>query len=80
MRLSNLPPGVTESMIPGNRPEDREVECVICLSVGEIEMLQDWRDRETRLMQQLTPHELYNTIDGILDQINESEKEMFNAR
>ena len=22
MGLSNLPPGVTESMIPGNRPED----------------------------------------------------------
>lgn len=24
MRLSNLPPGVTDSMIPGNRPEDEE--------------------------------------------------------
>jgi len=24
--LSNLPPGVTESMIPGNRPEDAEWE------------------------------------------------------
>ena len=23
---SNLPPGVTESMIPGNRPEDQMVE------------------------------------------------------
>ena len=23
---SNLPPGVTESMLPGNRPEDRELE------------------------------------------------------
>lgn len=22
--LSNLPPGVTESMLPGNRPEDQE--------------------------------------------------------
>jgi len=24
MYLSNLPPGVTEDMLPGNRPEDKE--------------------------------------------------------
>ena len=24
MYLSNLPPGVTDNMIPGNRPEDKE--------------------------------------------------------
>lgn len=26
MLNNNLPPGVTESMLPGNRPEDREWE------------------------------------------------------
>jgi len=29
MTPSNLPPGVTESMIPGNRPEDIECEQAI---------------------------------------------------
>ena len=28
-RLSNLPPGVTESMIPGSRPEDTALEKVL---------------------------------------------------
>lgn len=37
--LSNLPPGVTESMIPGNRPEDQEFEFNIVLTKGEIENL-----------------------------------------
>lgn len=26
MGLSNLPPGVTDSMLPGNRPEDIQLE------------------------------------------------------
>ena len=34
--LSNLPPGVTDSMLPGNRPEDQENEVILILSVGEI--------------------------------------------
>ena len=34
---SNLPPGVTESMIPGNRPEDEEVEVTITLTKGDID-------------------------------------------
>mgnify|MGYP000335402426 CR=1 FL=1 len=34
---SNLPPGVTESMIPGNRPEDEEVEVTITLIRGDID-------------------------------------------
>lgn len=33
---SNLPPGVTESMIPGNRPEDMEHEALA-------EKLSEWR-------------------------------------
>ena len=39
---SNLPPGVTESMIPGNRPEDQEIECVIYLSQHEIDDLKNY--------------------------------------
>ena len=33
---SDLPPGVTESMIPGNRPEDEEVEISLILTKGDI--------------------------------------------
>ena len=35
--ISNYPPGVTESMIPGNRPEDQEVEVTIVLTKGDID-------------------------------------------
>jgi len=34
---SDLPPGVTESMIPGNRPEDEAVEVTITLTRGDID-------------------------------------------
>jgi hypothetical protein len=37
MSTSNYPPGVTDSMIPGNRPEDEEIEIV--LTRGEIQDL-----------------------------------------
>jgi len=37
---SNLPPGITDAMLPGNRPEDQEVEVFLVLTVGEIEDLQ----------------------------------------
>lgn len=40
--MSNLPPGVTEGMIPGNRPEDEEYDDLmthieIMLDVGKFE-------------------------------------------
>ena len=38
---SNLPPGVTDSMIPGNRPEDEEVEITITLCKGELDYIRD---------------------------------------
>jgi hypothetical protein len=38
MAQSNLPPGVTESMIPGNRPEDVDWDnlwdWIACTSIG----------------------------------------------
>lgn len=35
MGLSNLPPGVTDSMIPGNRPEDADRRG-ICVDAGRV--------------------------------------------
>jgi hypothetical protein len=32
----NLPPGVTDSMIPGNRPEDARYEAQVDLELGSI--------------------------------------------
>ena len=42
---SNLPPGVTESMLPGNRPEDRECEFVVILSAGEMDQLENFAEK-----------------------------------
>ncbi len=39
---SNLPPGVNESDIPGNRPQDQEVEISILLTVGEVRALRSF--------------------------------------
>jgi len=35
--MSNLPPGVTEGMIPGNRPQDAEFETIIDMVALAIE-------------------------------------------
>jgi len=34
---SNYPPGVTDNMIPGNRPEDQEVDYFITFTMEDIE-------------------------------------------
>ena len=46
---SNLPPGVTDSMIPGNRPEDARDECWINAKETE---LQETIDEFTKRLQQ----------------------------
>ena len=60
---SNLPPGVTDSMIPGNRPEDREVEVTLVLSVGDID---DLRNADIK-----NDENLRITLAIILEQIDE---------
>jgi len=70
--LSNLPPGVTESMIPGNRPEDQEdyERFVIFLSEEEINKLEGFV-----ALQGLVPaekrHPLTELIGELLDQLKE---------
>ena len=60
---SNLPPGVTDSMIPGNRPEDREVKVTLVLSVGDID---DLRNADIK-----NDENLRITLAIILEQIDE---------
>ena len=70
--LSNLPPGMTESMIPGNRPEDQEEdgEFVIFLSEEEIDKLEGFV-----ALQGLVPaekkHPLTELISELLGQLKE---------
>ena len=67
--LSNLPPGVTDSMIPGNRPEDQEIETDMIFTCGEIEQLQ--RFNETQLKLPLAErHELWATVSNIVEQFD----------
>lgn len=42
---SNLPPGVSESMIPGNRPEDLAEE-EFCEKLAEALLKKDWRQED----------------------------------
>jgi len=64
--VSNLPPGVTESMIPGNRPEDEEVE--ILLTLGDIQILSDFAHNPA------LPDGVQNIINNILEQVDEEEE------
>lgn len=59
--MSNLPPGVTESMIPGNRPEDIEYE-------------KFWQDMEaTNLLREewVDDDNFINLIDWIITRVSQ---------
>jgi len=68
--LSNLPPGVTEDMLPGNRPEDEEKTYEIYVYQGEVDRLKSFM-----VLQALCPpdkrHPLTDIVEGILIQIEE---------
>jgi hypothetical protein len=64
---SNLPPGVTDSMILGNRPEDREIEATIGITVGDLDTLEQFLARCDRAGHR--PN-LYLAVRDIVDQIN----------
>ncbi len=46
---SNLPPGVHDSDIPGNRPQDENVVIELSLSKGEIWALKSYTDADDSL-------------------------------
>ena len=66
--LSNLPPGVTEGSLPGNRPEDAEIEVTIVFLQYEIDQLIKWSKKQS-LLPYLEQHELFATIANIADQL-----------
>jgi hypothetical protein len=71
---SNLPPGVTESMIPGNRPEDQEVEITMIFSVGEIDALRSYNDAQHKI-EIPHRHELWDIVSNMIDQFDDEDVE-----
>ena len=69
-----LPPGVETYMIPGNRPEDEEVEIVMLFSRGEIDLLTSWIEQK-KLCKEEETAELFWTIKNIVDQFDEKDCE-----
>lgn len=69
---SNLPPGVTDSMIPGNRPEDQEIEVPMIFSVGEIDALRAYNIAQHK-MEVSHRHELWTIILNMVDQFDDEE-------
>lgn len=78
--MNNLPPGVTDSMIPGNRAEDEEIDIPVFFCVGEIDDLISFREDQNKLTKEKQSDILY-LIDNILEQLEEyaSEKQSRNT-
>ena len=68
---SNYPPGVSDDMIPGNRPEDQEVECLIILTAGDIEDMKMYVESE-RKKPVTERRRVFYAIENILEQIDDS--------
>jgi len=65
--LSNLPPGVTNSMLPGSRPEDEEIEFYVLLTKGEVQDLSYWYSDKKR--GDTIPPEIEDFLETIYEQI-----------
>jgi len=70
---SNLPPGINENDLPGNRPEDQEIETIIIFTQGEIDALKRYNDIQMRLRIS-SRHELWDIISNIVEQLEEQEE------
>ncbi len=67
---SNLPPGVTENMIPGNRPEDEEVEIVMNFTKGDISNLRYYYHEQIKKPRQ-NRHELWAIVENMIELFSE---------
>ena len=67
---SNLPPGVTEGDIPGNRPEDQEFELLVSFAVGGYQDMRRFVD-EQRKLPRSKQHCMFIEIENIVEQIED---------
>lgn len=69
--LSNLPPGVSEYDIPGNRPEDEEVEITMIFTRGDIDELRRYNDIQMSLPISQR-HELWAIVLNMTEQFDDA--------
>lgn len=71
--MSNLPPGVTDSMIPGNRWEDQEVSLSLFVTFGDLRNMADFVNQYRPSQRPKNVHDLHfelsNSLDMILEQV-----------
>ena len=67
--VSNLPPGVTESMLPGSRPEDKEIEITMIFTQGEIDDLRNFHENQYGL-EVSKQHNLAYIVANMIEQFD----------
>lgn len=70
--LNSLPPGIVESMLPGNRPEDKEIEVVMIFTQGEIDDLRNFHENQYGL-ELSVQHELAYIVANIIEQFDKDD-------
>jgi hypothetical protein len=75
--LSNYPPGVTDSDIPGSRPEDKEVELSVILTMGDLQTLQEWIERKPGTVY---CQEVNDVLFNLWDQVKEEYEKLIPPR
>jgi len=68
---SNYPPGVTDNMIPGNRPEDQEIDYFITFTMEDIEDMELYVEAE-RKKPTTERCRVFYVIENFLKQIDDS--------
>ena len=69
-----LPPGVEYHDLPGERPEDQEVDVELTMTVGDIEELRLFIEVRRIGGSDAAKTDLYHTIKSMLQQIDEQYK------
>lgn len=71
--MSNLPPGVTDSMIPGNRWEDQEFNLNVFATFGDLRNMVDFVNRYPPSRKQKNVHDLHfelsDSLEAVLEQL-----------
>ena len=67
--MINLPPDVSESQIPGNRPDDEEIEFTLVLTIGDIQDLKQFY-QEQMAKPCAERHYLWCFTANVIEQIN----------
>jgi len=67
---NNLPPGITDSMIPGNRPEDEVFQITLVFLQSDIDELRQYNDIQMKLPI-ASRHKLWATVANMVGQFDD---------